>query len=187
MGLDIERIEITEVQEFFDGSFKGARSDGCERVGFILSFMRLSLFFSLSLQKSDSSRKKDRISRFIVRFFVTVIDVVRFTESTIFRFYANNHLKNVLLPTKNFYTVYTKQINIKPQNYENSFTFISSVFLFFAGSIYANTQQEKRVTGTVTSEREPLPGVSVQLKGASSGTITDIDGNYLLKLPSTVR
>ena len=54
---------------------------------------------------------------------------------------------------------------------------LAAFFLFFAGSIYANTQQEKRVTGTVTSEGEPLPGVSVQLKGASSGTITDIDGN----------
>ena len=51
---------------------------------------------------------------------------------------------------------------------------LAAFFLFFAGSIYANTQQEKRVTGTVTSEGEPLPGVSVQLKGASSGTITDI-------------
>ena len=58
---------------------------------------------------------------------------------------------------------------------------LAAFFLFFAGSIYANTQQEKRVTGTVTSEGEPLPGVSVQLKGASSGTITDIDGNYSIE------
>ena len=65
---------------------------------------------------------------------------------------------------------------------------LAAFFLFFAGSIYANTQQKKRVTGTVTSEGEPLPGVSVQLKGASSGTITDIDGNYSIEsLPSTVR
>ena len=60
---------------------------------------------------------------------------------------------------------------------------LAEFFLFFAGSIYANTQQEKRVTGTVTSEGEPLPGVSVQLKGASSGTITDIDGNYSIEAP----
>ena len=60
---------------------------------------------------------------------------------------------------------------------------LAAFFLFFAGSIYANTQQEKRVTGKVTSEGEPLPGVSVQLKGASSGTITDIDGNYSIEAP----
>ena len=36
--------------------------------------------------------------------------------------------------------------------------------LLSAGNIvYAEAQQEKRVTGTVTSEGEPLPGVSVQV------------------------
>ena len=58
--------------------------------------------------------------------------------------------------------------------------------LLFAGNIlYAEAQQEKRVTGTVISEGEPLPGVSVQLKGASSGTITDIDGNYSIEAPGS--
>ena len=57
--------------------------------------------------------------------------------------------------------------------------------LLSAGNIvYAEAQQEKRVTGTVTSEGEPLPGVSVQVKGASSGTITDIDGNYSIEAPA---
>mgnify|MGYP000703660392 CR=1 FL=1 len=57
--------------------------------------------------------------------------------------------------------------------------------LLSAGNVvYAEAQQEKRVTGTVTSEGEPLPGVSVQVKGASSGTITDIDGNYSIEAPA---
>ena len=57
--------------------------------------------------------------------------------------------------------------------------------LLSAGNIvYAEAQQEIRVTGTVTSEGEPLPGVSVQVKGASSGTITDIDGNYSIEAPA---
>ena len=36
----------------------------------------------------------------------------------------------------------------------------------------------------MTSEGEPLPGVSVQVKGASSGTITDIDGKYSIEAPA---
>ncbi len=57
--------------------------------------------------------------------------------------------------------------------------------LLSAGNVvYAEAQQEKRVTGTVTSEGEPLPGVSVQVKGASSGTITDIDGKYSISAPA---
>ena len=61
---------------------------------------------------------------------------------------------------------------------------VVSLLLFAGNIVYAEAQQEKRVTGTVTSEGEPLPGVSVQLKGASSGTITDIDGNYSIEVPA---
>ena len=62
---------------------------------------------------------------------------------------------------------------------------VVSLLLFAGNLVYAEAQQEKRVTGTVTSEGEPLPGVSVQLKGASSGTITDIDGKYSIEVPAT--
>ena len=102
--------------------------------------------------------------------------------------YTSNLLKNVSFPKQKVQCTvsYNKQINLKPQNYENLFTFISRVSSAFAGNIvYAEAQQEKRVTGTVTSEGEPLPGVSVQLKGASSGTITDIDGKYSTEVPAT--
>ena len=46
--------------------------------------------------------------------------------------------------------------------------------------------QNKTITGTVTdSKQEPLIGVNVMLKGNSTvGTITDIDGNYTLSVPS---
>ena len=62
---------------------------------------------------------------------------------------------------------------------------VVSLLLFVGNIVYAEAQQEKRVTGTVISEGEPLPGVSVQLKGASSGTITDIDGKYSIEVPAT--
>ncbi|EMR02319.1 carboxypeptidase-like regulatory domain-containing protein [Cesiribacter andamanensis] len=34
------------------------------------------------------------------------------------------------------------------------------------------------------STGEPLPGVAVRLKGSSTGTVTDIEGNYTLELPA---
>lgn len=41
-------------------------------------------------------------------------------------------------------------------------------------------QQQKAVTGKVTdSSGEPLPGVSVVVKGTTTGTITDTDGKYI--------
>lgn len=41
--------------------------------------------------------------------------------------------------------------------------------------------QQKTVTGKVTSNTgEPIPGVTVLVKGTTTGTVTDIDGNYTL-------
>lgn len=45
----------------------------------------------------------------------------------------------------------------------------------------SNTQQQKSVSGKVTdSTGSPLPGVSVVVKGTTTGVITDANGNYSL-------
>ncbi|MEQ8425028.1 MAG: carboxypeptidase-like regulatory domain-containing protein, partial [Cyclobacteriaceae bacterium] len=46
--------------------------------------------------------------------------------------------------------------------------------------------QERTVSGRVTSDADgsSLPGVSVLLKGSTTGTVTDVDGNYRLSVPS---
>jgi len=44
-----------------------------------------------------------------------------------------------------------------------------------------STQQAKKITGKVTdSKGATLPGVSVLVKGTTTGVITDVDGNYTL-------
>ena len=49
------------------------------------------------------------------------------------------------------------------------------------GSVLA----QRVVTGKVTSSDDGtgIPGVNVILKGTTSGTITDFDGNYRLEVP----
>ena len=45
-------------------------------------------------------------------------------------------------------------------------------------------QKEKEFKGTVTDEEGmPLPGVTVLVKGTYKGTVTDINGNYMLSMP----
>lgn len=46
--------------------------------------------------------------------------------------------------------------------------------------------QNKTITGTVTGAADgvPLPGVTVMVKGTSTGTSTDFEGNYSLSVPS---
>ncbi len=53
------------------------------------------------------------------------------------------------------------------------------VFLLFAGLNFAMAQS-RTISGTVTSsdDGKPLPGVTVQVKGTTIGTITDLNGKY---------
>ncbi len=49
---------------------------------------------------------------------------------------------------------------------------------------YAFNPSVKKVAGTVTdASGQPLPGVSVIIKGTNKGTQTDFDGNYELEVP----
>ncbi|WP_319231576.1 TonB-dependent receptor [Draconibacterium orientale] len=51
------------------------------------------------------------------------------------------------------------------------------------GILFAQTKQ---IRGTVTSSDDglPIPGVSVAVKGTTSGTTTDLDGNFTLTVPA---
>ena len=45
---------------------------------------------------------------------------------------------------------------------------------------------QKEVTGKVTDENQtPLPGVSVQVKGTTVGTLTDVNGAFRLSIPES--
>jgi TonB-linked SusC/RagA family outer membrane protein len=43
---------------------------------------------------------------------------------------------------------------------------------------------EAQVSGKIISEDGEMPGVNVLIKGTSTGTVTDIEGNYTLKVPN---
>ena len=58
------------------------------------------------------------------------------------------------------------------------------LFVFTLGAVYAQTVQVKGLVIS-GSDMEPLPGVNVVVKGNTSiGTITDVDGNFSLSVPS---
>ena len=56
---------------------------------------------------------------------------------------------------------------------------LSLLTLFMAFVVQFSFAQEKTITGTISDETGmPLPGVNVVIKGTTSGTQTDFDGNY---------
>lgn len=66
------------------------------------------------------------------------------------------------------------------------FEFKLSVFLiFFTLSLQSMLAQTSEITGTIsTAEGEPIPFVNVILKGTSTGTSADMDGNYAISAPA---
>ena len=56
--------------------------------------------------------------------------------------------------------------------------------LLFMGNLVAFAQTQT-ITGTVISAEDdmPIPGVSVSVKGTTLGTVTNIDGEYTIKVP----
>ena len=61
------------------------------------------------------------------------------------------------------------------------------LLLFSLGStIQLNAQSQRQVTGRVidASTNEPLIGATVWIKESASGTVTDIDGNFVVNVES---
>ena len=49
-------------------------------------------------------------------------------------------------------------------------------------------QQSKKVTGKVVDDQgQAIPGVSVVVKGTTTGTVTDMDGNFILDIPADTK
>lgn len=61
------------------------------------------------------------------------------------------------------------------------------IILIFYGFLLPAFAQQKTITGTVTSAVEgegALPGVSVSVKGTTTGIVTDVNGKYTLAVPA---
>lgn len=65
--------------------------------------------------------------------------------------------------------------------------FVILMLFFFLADPFVQAQQGQRdVQGIVTDQRgEPMPGVSVILKGTNAGIKTDNEGRYILKTPTS--
>lgn len=60
-------------------------------------------------------------------------------------------------------------------------TFKGILTLLLAFVVQVTFAQEKTISGIVSDKTGPLPGVSIVIKGSSTGTETDFDGKYSIK------
>jgi hypothetical protein len=55
------------------------------------------------------------------------------------------------------------------------------VFLFFLAIFTVQAGEQKSITGTVKdNSSQPLPGVTVLIKGTTQGTVTNVDGVFTM-------
>ena len=59
------------------------------------------------------------------------------------------------------------------------------LFVLIVSSLSLIQAQQKTITGIVSDESGPLPGVRVLIKGITHGVQTDFDGKYAIKASET--
>jgi len=64
----------------------------------------------------------------------------------------------------------------------NKKLFKNFLALFLMLAALTATAQSVEVSGTVSDETGPLPGVNIVEKGTTNGTTTDFDGNYSISV-----
>jgi len=142
------------------------------------TFLLLILFTSSLFANNVSSQEK--VSMALNN--ASVIQVIRTIESQtdyLFVFDKNeiNMIRSVNVNVKNesVTDVLTKMFsdtNVKYAIEGNSIMLMS---------IKSSQQKKKTISGKVTdSAKQPLPGVTIVIKGTTIGTVTDFDGNYSL-------
>ena len=84
------------------------------------------------------------------------------------------------------FSIYTTELhNAIFAGVNSKFIVLKNVlFVLFFASYSSISAQDAMISGTVTSNGEPVPFASVFVKGANIGTTSAIDGTYELKVPS---
>ncbi len=70
---------------------------------------------------------------------------------------------------------------INSNNYTMKTKFNGILTLLLALFVQISFAQDRTISGTVSDESGPLPGVTILKKGTTQGTETDFDGNYSIK------
>ena len=84
----------------------------------------------------------------------------------------NSCFINIILP-------FLRQLIQIIDNMKTKFSGILTLLLAFV--VQFTFAQERTISGTVTDETGPLPGVNILIKGTATGTDTDFDGNYAIQ------
>lgn len=160
----------------------------------LIRYMKLTIFFVLvgllsvsAASYSQSTKLNLRVENAtITDFFSKVEDVSEFYF--FFKNDAVNISKRVNLDVKN--QTIDKILDLVLADTELKYKIVDRYIVISNdlerdGNMLLQQDQKFTVKGSVKSQSgELLPGVTVSVKGTTMGTITDINGNYVLNIPS---
>ncbi len=160
---------------FFAGLLAASASSYSQQVKFNLQFENVSV--------KEVFRQIEDNSEFILFYNEDYVDVNRKVSIDAREKNVEYVLDAVLQGTGNRYKIYDRQIVILAPGTTHSASFFET--LNEQKQQDDMVQQENWLTGVVVDvEGIPMPGVSIIIKGSTVGTVTDINGNYRLKMPS---
>lgn len=140
----------------------------CSAVNSYSQTTRLSLSLENKTLKEVFSNIEKK-SEFIFFYYDNAIDTNKRVSINVENETINNILNEVLKGSENSYTISDRQIYIS-----KSKTSVSQ-------------NASKRITGTVTDiAKEPLPGVTVHIKGTNVAVSTDVDGRFEISVPDVI-
>jgi TonB-linked SusC/RagA family outer membrane protein len=139
--------------------------------------------FELKLKEATVQtvfQKIEENSEFILLYDEKTVDVNRKVDIMVKNEPVESILDQVFKGTKNTYKIYDRQIVIL----ERTEPRISSKTI----KSKPEKPQKKEISGIVTDEKgDPIPGVSVVVKGTTIGITTNSEGKYLLEIPLTAK
>lgn len=134
----------------------------------------------ISLNLSNKTLKEafkeiERNSEFVIFYYEGVIDANKRVKINVKKQTVDKILDQLFEGTDNTYNIVDKQIYITKKSGEEK-----------AAKTLPATQQPKNLTGKVIDELgEPLPGVTIVVKGTPRGVTTDIDGTFSIDVKNT--
>lgn len=138
--------------------------------------------FNLKLREVSVKEVFDEIeknSEFILLYDESNVNVNRKVSVQVTDQTVESILEQVFEGTQNIYKIYDRQIVILED--ENAKIPLKT-------EISSETEQKISVSGRVTDKKgEPLPGVTVIIKGTTIGITTDFEGNYKLEVPEEAK
>lgn len=129
----------------------------------------------------DVIREIESKSEFVFIYKNNVIDPDKRVDVKVEGSTVEEILDKVLSDTGITYEILNKQIILTPEK-----VIIKKEILPLPEKQIQPKSPQKKVSGTVTDEAGlPLPGVTILVKGTTSGTVTDMDGEFVLEVPIT--